>query len=150
MCIRDSHIYGYPESEKVLQIIRDFCEPMLDERQEAMSRFNEFYYVFFLQYTSVDSIKERIGKIHEGIAEAVKKQQKRYFLEPHTGIYRMAGLELSLIHISEPTRLGMISYAVFCLKKKKQKPEPSSAARSSNRKQQGGGAVENAQTKTRE
>src|SRR5450759_893136 len=29
-----------------------------------------------------------------------------------------AMLELSLIHISEPTRLGMISYAVFCLKKK--------------------------------
>src|SRR5450756_2697806 len=27
--------------------------------------------------------------------------------------------QLSLIHISEPTRLGMISYAVFCLKKKK-------------------------------
>src|SRR5450759_5829382 len=27
-------------------------------------------------------------------------------------------LRLSLIHISEPTRLGMISYAVFCLKKK--------------------------------
>ena len=29
---------------------------------------------------------------------------------------------LSLIHISEPTRLGMISYAVFCLKKKNIKP----------------------------
>src|SRR5450756_1092114 len=28
------------------------------------------------------------------------------------------GVTLSLIHISEPTRLGMISYAVFCLKKK--------------------------------
>src|SRR5450756_1364190 len=28
-------------------------------------------------------------------------------------------MRLSLIHISEPTRLGMISYAVFCLKKKK-------------------------------
>src|SRR5450759_5874825 len=26
---------------------------------------------------------------------------------------------VTLIHISEPTRLGMISYAVFCLKKKK-------------------------------
>src|SRR5450756_1315680 len=25
-------------------------------------------------------------------------------------------MQLSLIHISEPTRLGMISYAVFCLK----------------------------------
>ena len=31
------------------------------------------------------------------------------------------GLELSLIHFSEPTRLGIISYAVFCLKKKKKK-----------------------------
>ena len=31
---------------------------------------------------------------------------------------------LSLIHISEPTRLGMISYAVFCLKKKKKKTYP--------------------------
>ena len=30
-------------------------------------------------------------------------------------------LILSLIHISEPTRLRRISYAVFCLKKKKQK-----------------------------
>eukprot|EP00825_Cyclidium_porcatum_P033245 TRINITY_DN352_c0_g1_i1.p3 TRINITY_DN352_c0_g1~~TRINITY_DN352_c0_g1_i1.p3 ORF type:complete len:101 (-),score=2.41 TRINITY_DN352_c0_g1_i1:30-332(-) len=30
-----------------------------------------------------------------------------------------SALILSLIHISEPTRLGMISYAVFCLKKKK-------------------------------
>src|SRR5450759_1143212 len=29
---------------------------------------------------------------------------------------RFVILELSLIHISEPTRLGMISYAVFCLK----------------------------------
>src|SRR5660397_118403 len=29
------------------------------------------------------------------------------------------GVKLSLIHISEPTRLRRISYAVFCLKKKK-------------------------------
>src|SRR5450756_3029545 len=33
------------------------------------------------------------------------------------------GQDLSLIHISEPTRLGMISYAVFCLKKKKRYQE---------------------------
>src|SRR5450756_2869090 len=35
------------------------------------------------------------------------------------GVGGHATLRLSLIHISEPTRLGMISYAVFCLKKKK-------------------------------
>eukprot|EP00658_Telonema_sp_P-2_P001499 TRINITY_DN10560_c0_g1_i1.p1 TRINITY_DN10560_c0_g1~~TRINITY_DN10560_c0_g1_i1.p1 ORF type:complete len:158 (+),score=46.48 TRINITY_DN10560_c0_g1_i1:60-533(+) len=32
---------------------------------------------------------------------------------------RSAAVDLSLIHISEPTRLLSISYAVFCLKKKK-------------------------------
>src|SRR5665648_420534 len=36
----------------------------------------------------------------------------------HLPFYRQIQM-LSLIHISEPTRLGMISYAVFCLKKKK-------------------------------
>ena len=30
---------------------------------------------------------------------------------------RKHGYSLSLIHISEPTRLALISYAVFCLKK---------------------------------
>src|SRR5665648_1153761 len=37
------------------------------------------------------------------------------------------GVILSLIHISEPTRLGMISYAVFCLKKKKHKHQKHSS-----------------------
>eukprot|EP00825_Cyclidium_porcatum_P035427 TRINITY_DN3714_c0_g2_i1.p1 TRINITY_DN3714_c0_g2~~TRINITY_DN3714_c0_g2_i1.p1 ORF type:complete len:135 (+),score=12.83 TRINITY_DN3714_c0_g2_i1:288-692(+) len=37
------------------------------------------------------------------------------------GMPMYSALILSLIHISEPTRLGMISYAVFCLKKKKNK-----------------------------
>src|SRR5665648_955909 len=37
------------------------------------------------------------------------------------GSYLSKEENLSLIHISEPTRLGMISYAVFCLKKKNHK-----------------------------
>src|SRR5450756_1068133 len=43
-----------------------------------------------------------------------------------SGLLVMPGMvdaHLSLIHISEPTRLGMISYAVFCLKKKKKKKQ---------------------------
>src|SRR5665648_1200861 len=40
--------------------------------------------------------------------------------DDHASIYDGCKLSyLSLIHISEPTRLGMISYAVFCLKKTK-------------------------------
>ena len=37
------------------------------------------------------------------------------------GIMLARGVILSLIHISEPTRPRLISYAVFCLKKKKRK-----------------------------
>src|SRR5450756_2921588 len=63
-----------------------------------------------------------------GLAVSVEGiRQSPFSLRPVTllqAIIRPALLDdvvhvLSLIHISEPTRLGMISYAVFCLKKKK-------------------------------
>src|SRR5450756_261730 len=37
--------------------------------------------------------------------------------DPPKAVPGTGAVDLSLIHISEPTRLGMISYAVFCLKK---------------------------------
>src|SRR5665648_1099834 len=52
-----------------------------------------------------------VGVVELGAAIAVRQVQ----------IDDAPGTLLSLIHISEPTRLGMISYAVFCLKKKKNK-----------------------------
>ena len=56
---------------------------------------------------------------------AVEARQK--FLDMGCNVYPSAReserdvlwLDLSLIHISEPTRRTPISYAVFCLKKKK-------------------------------
>src|SRR5450756_2783444 len=50
------------------------------------------------------------GKVHQSMGECT----------PGHGEFGCRH-DLSLIHISEPTRLGMISYAVFCLKKKKKK-----------------------------
>src|SRR5450756_1214911 len=49
------------------------------------------------------------------------KRDDMYFLVGRVAMHIPAVVvpHLSLIHISEPTRLGMISYAVFCLKKKK-------------------------------
>src|SRR5450759_441465 len=41
----------------------------------------------------------------------------RFFQRINIVTRQVTILILSLIHISEPTRLGMISYAVFCLKK---------------------------------
>src|SRR5450756_2885531 len=57
--------------------------------------------------------------------EIILSNTYHLYLQPGDDIVREAGglhrfMHLSLIHISEPTRLGMISYAVFCLKKKKQ------------------------------
>src|SRR5450759_1345574 len=57
----------------------------------------------------------------ESVAAMAKQVQGKF---SHVDIViNCAGIfpqkDLSLIHISEPTRLGMISYAVFCLKKKK-------------------------------
>src|SRR5659263_182156 len=63
----------------------------------------------------------RIGVLssNTGFGNAGKGQIEK--LAPEHGITIVANevYDLSLIHISEPTRLGMISYAVFCLKKKK-------------------------------
>src|SRR5450759_5846838 len=56
------------------------------------------------------------------LKKIVRSFRFKDFVESMRFINKVAELaeeELSLIHISEPTRLGMISYAVFCLKKKK-------------------------------
>ncbi|CZR83233.1 hypothetical protein CDFC105_43942 [Clostridioides difficile] len=62
-------------------------------------------------------------------ASDVYKRQGKYYAtmglsKAIDDIENICEIYLSLIHISEPTRLGMISYAVFCLKKKKKKSTP--------------------------
>ena len=54
------------------------------------------------------------------VAMAVFLPEHRILAGIAGGLYAALILSfLSLIHISEPTRLRRISYAVFCLKKKK-------------------------------
>src|SRR5450756_3019510 len=52
---------------------------------------------------------ERLGAVRVGEPSEVDLKRNARFLNGEPCL-------LSLIHISEPTRLGMISYAVFCLK----------------------------------
>src|SRR5660398_281139 len=63
------------------------------------------------------------ARIEEGAFESevgMKHPRARHAgLPPHAGGSPAVYPDLSLIHISEPTRLRRISYAVFCLKKKK-------------------------------
>ena len=57
------------------------------------------------------SMEGELGKEVDSLAQRFNAANPDYKIVP---VYK----GLSLIHISEPTRLGMISYAVFCLKKK--------------------------------
>lgn len=99
-----SHIYGYKEAENALQLISDTCNSLIRPEREAFARFNEFYYIFFVEYTGVEGLKERVREIQELVVEAFKNKQKKYFLEMHTGIYRMTSVDedpLKTIQFSE-------------------------------------------------
>ena len=67
--------------------------------------------------TPTTAAEETVGAEEARLVDVVAREPARILVEV-TGAVATA-LGLSLIHISEPTRLGMISYAVFCLKKKK-------------------------------
>eukprot|EP00658_Telonema_sp_P-2_P056965 TRINITY_DN45429_c0_g1_i1.p1 TRINITY_DN45429_c0_g1~~TRINITY_DN45429_c0_g1_i1.p1 ORF type:complete len:119 (-),score=42.92 TRINITY_DN45429_c0_g1_i1:73-429(-) len=57
--------------------------------------------------------KEDDQRLDKAAMEAIAKRKAQMM-----GLVGFAAAKLSLIHISEPTRLLSISYAVFCLKKK--------------------------------
>ena len=66
------------------------------------------------------AVRKAAGR-EEAIMRGKKKKmsQAMAFIVLFGVVSLFSDMTLSLIHISEPTRLGMISYAVFCLKKKK-------------------------------
>ena len=77
---------------------------------------------FFIALFTLSSIRELLGsgKIlgYTVYTEAFTDPMLVMILPPGAFITLGLILGLSLIHISEPTRLLSISYAVFCLKKK--------------------------------
>ena len=66
----------------------------------------------------VEMVGNKLTPIHYGAVFTDKD------MLPELRLKKIYDELLSLIHISEPTRLGMISYAVFCLKKKNTSPSP--------------------------
>ena len=68
-----------------------------------------------LHYPQLLILDEPFNFLDPSSQSIIKHLLKKYNEEHQATVI----ISLSLIHISEPTRLGMISYAVFCLKKKK-------------------------------
>ena len=80
---------------------------------------------FFTHYSSEDGLSQNT------VMSILQDRKGNIWLATWDGINKFNGYSfktykarldnLSLIHISEPTRQAEISYAVFCLKKKKKK-----------------------------
>ena len=69
-------------------------------------------------YTHDSRLIKKLRELRKQYPEQFILEHREHGSVTYTIPKRCVGI-LSLIHISEPTRLGMISYAVFCLKKKK-------------------------------
>src|SRR5659263_325505 len=70
-------------------------------------------YDFDHTYSSKGQVVEQL-KVQDGIKLIVNFDSPLNSGETWNGRIGFKAENLSLIHISEPTRLGMISYAVFC------------------------------------
>src|SRR5450756_303449 len=96
-------IFTLAQAREALPLVRSLTEEARRKLSELTSPPNE---------TAAARI---IAEWAAGIEEAGATVKGPWLVDFDSG----AGFYLSLIHISEPTRLGMTSYAVFCLKKKK-------------------------------
>ena len=68
-------------------------------------------------FTQIDLAGKRLFFLFRGGAPTQQMYERgEYTINRFAGLYGMDYM-LSLIHISEPTRRVVISYAVFCLKK---------------------------------
>src|SRR5659263_343516 len=73
-----------------------------------------------IENLSIDELKNYFIKEQaRGLNQNTVALTQAKFIQFYEWAFNETDEDLSLIHISEPTRLGMISYAVFCLKKKK-------------------------------
>src|SRR5678816_4800024 len=70
---------------------------------------------------AIEAINGKLEKPQEPSTTATVEEKNAYKKKLDKFNKTQSDVMLSLIHISEPTRLLSISYAVFCLKKKKKK-----------------------------
>lgn len=115
-----AEIYGYGEGESALRLISDVCSDMIDEPAEAAARFNEFCFVFFVQYTAADRLKSRVLEMEAALVERFRQAGKKYFLDLHTGVYRLTGADSDPLKALQYSEIAMhyalshyLEYAVY-------------------------------------
>src|SRR5450756_2171721 len=103
--------------------IATFCRPAAPSRRRVGGPGLQRWFMEAPRLTKCrcsamrDHTKLRAFELADQLAVAIYKTTRSFPREEMFGLTSQLR-RLSLIHISEPTRLGMISYAVFCLNKK--------------------------------
>ena len=100
------------KSEELKEVMRKTLSP----RHHAMLYAYIVRSCRKLPYGDVEQVIEKMT------VEYGKRRGRRMAKRATKDNMPLTALNLSLIHISEPTRHAEISYAVFCLKKKKIQP----------------------------
>ena len=92
-----------------------------DDKNESFGdqfdKLKEKYLKLLLQLGVIDQIERHMNKTRSfELIEHIQlpHEVELLLISTRSEMDRLRVLDLSLIHISEPTRLGMISYAVFC------------------------------------
>lgn len=88
-----NHIYGNEEAHKALKLISDTCAPFIREECEGFCRYHEFSFVYFIQYSNLERIKERVNQMQDAIRQAFEDAKKTYFLDLYTGVYRLKQID---------------------------------------------------------
>lgn len=88
-----SHIYGYEEAEYALKLFSDVCAEWIVPEKENFARFNEYYFVFSLQFMNVQELKARIYRLYETLEYRFREENKKYFLELNMGIYKLSNVD---------------------------------------------------------
>src|SRR5450756_1204780 len=108
MCIRDRYYEGqHGEGELVAEKVFERADGGFRHAREAL--------LMGMRGVGLARALRLCGDERGGGADQHQRGHRDIAPVPGRLLVEAVGMDLSLIHISEPTRLGMISYAVFCL-----------------------------------
>ena len=106
-------------TQEIVSKLWNLCNVLRDDGITYHQYVTELTYILFLKMAKETGAELQIPEGYRWDVLKAKSgvELKKFYKE----LLNHLGENLSLIHISEPTRRTPISYAVFCLKKKKQK-----------------------------
>eukprot|EP00831_Metopus_contortus_P035867 TRINITY_DN28503_c0_g1_i3.p1 TRINITY_DN28503_c0_g1~~TRINITY_DN28503_c0_g1_i3.p1 ORF type:complete len:161 (+),score=44.03 TRINITY_DN28503_c0_g1_i3:54-536(+) len=110
------------DAQAKIKTLEDENTKLQAENDKLNQEISEMEGIITEEQKRVNQISLVIAKVQDQSGQLYESYPKIQDAETKKKAQDIIGKNLSLIHISEPTRPLYISYAVFCLKKKNQHP----------------------------